>query len=252
MNALVLGLLAKKAEDRHGSAVELAEDLRRVRDGLLPLGVGPVGTQRGAATRIDVQATVPMPLAAAMNKGRKWTKAPLILTVAFTLFALLLGGSGWSLLHSWQGQDLVPNQEDSQGFAPAFDPENEASTETEQAPSVEVAAVKEPTQITAPSSAALEGTSLMQVSPSSTALDSSTFTSAPVNTTASLEPQPALEPAPTQQAQAEVAEQGQQAQAQQAQVQVASSQMSSGRDSGAYKISGTQRGQPIGQVKPPH
>src|SRR5215212_719690 len=34
MDALVMGLLAKKPEDRYGSAAELAEDLRRAREGL--------------------------------------------------------------------------------------------------------------------------------------------------------------------------------------------------------------------------
>ncbi len=40
MNALVLRLLAKKPEDRYADAAELAEDLRRVRDGLPPLAAG--------------------------------------------------------------------------------------------------------------------------------------------------------------------------------------------------------------------
>jgi hypothetical protein len=43
MNALVLKLLAKKPEDRYADTAELAEDLRRVRDGLPPLAAGGPG-----------------------------------------------------------------------------------------------------------------------------------------------------------------------------------------------------------------
>jgi serine/threonine protein kinase len=245
MNAIVFGLLAKKAEDRHGSAAELAEDLRRVSNGLLPLGVGPAG----AATRINEQAT--MPLAATVNKGGKRIKAPWILTVVFALLALL-GGSGWSLLHGWQGQGLSPNQEGSQGFAAASTPENEVSTASEeaaQAPSVQVASIKEPTQATTPSSAAPEGAILGQAPLLSPAIDSSTFNSAPAP---SLKPQPTLQPAPTQQDPGQVMlgqqSQVQPAPTQQAQVQIASSQTSYDRQSDAPKSSGTQGGQPIEQA----
>ena len=245
MNTIVFGLMAKKAEDRHGSAAELAEDLRRVSNGLLPLGVGSAG----AATRTNEQAT--MPLAAAVNKGEKRIKAPWILTVVFALLALL-GGSGWSLLHGWQGQGLSPNQEGSQGFAAASTPENEVSTASEeaaQAPSVEVASIKEPTQATTPSSVAPEGAILGQSPLLSPTIDSSTFNSAPAP---SLEPQPTLQPTPTQQdpGQGMLGQQSQvqPAPTQQAQVQVASSQTSYDRQSDAPKSSGTQGGQPLEQA----
>ncbi|MBV9455523.1 MAG: protein kinase [Rubrobacter sp.] len=266
MNTLVLRLLSKKAEDRHKSMRELAEDLRRVRNGLLPLDVGLVGAETaGAATRINAQAT--MPLAAVVNKGEKGRKAPWILVVAFALFGLL-GGGGWSLLHGLQGQDLAPSQEDSQGVASASAPENKATKESaeaeqapEQTPSVDTASVKEPTQSAALSSAAPERTFLEQAPLFSAAIDSSTFTSAPENTVPSLEPQPALQPAPAQQDPAQVTS-GQQPQAQptptpqdpaqvtsgqQAQVQNVSSKTSYDGSSGAPKSSGTQSGQPIEQ-----
>jgi serine/threonine-protein kinase len=275
MNTLVLRLLSKKAEDRHKSMGELAEDLRRVRNGLLPLDVGLVGAETaGAATRINAQATIP--LAAVVNKGEKGRKVPRILVVAFALFALL-GGGGWSLLHGLQGQEgqeLAPSQEDSQGVASASAPENKAtneSAEAEQAPSVETASVKEPTQSTALSSAAPERTILEQAPLLSAALDSSTFfTSAPENTVPSVEPQPALQPAPAQQDPAQVtSDQQPQAQptptpqdpaqvtsGQQAQVQNVSSKTSYDGSSGAPKSSGTQSGQPIEQFfqgsKPSH
>jgi hypothetical protein len=57
MNALVLGLLAKRAEDRHGSAAEVARGPRRARQGLLPLGLGSAGAVKGVPTRISAQGT---------------------------------------------------------------------------------------------------------------------------------------------------------------------------------------------------
>jgi eukaryotic-like serine/threonine-protein kinase len=240
MNTLVSGLLAKKAEDRHGSAAEVAEDLRRVRYGLLPLGLGPAGAVMGTPSRVSAQATTPIPLAAAPSEGKKWKKAPWVLIAAFALFALL-GGSGWSLLNGSLGQDLAPSQEDSQEAAPVSDPEDkatEASEEAEPAPGMDVAPTKDPTQASAHNTAAAEGTGLGQSSPSNAAVGSSDFTPAPVNNTASFAPQPA----PTQQAQVQVAS------GQQAQVQSISSQTSSDGESEAHKVSGPQRGQTIEQA----
>jgi serine/threonine protein kinase len=240
MNALVTGLLAKKAEDRHGSAVEVAEDLRRVRYGLLPLGLGPTVAVKEVPSRISAQATTPIPLAAPANKGKKWTKAPRILIVAFALFALL-GGSAWGLLNGSQGQDLAPNQADSREFAPASDPENKAtkaSEEVEQAPIMDVAPAQAPTLGGGRSTAATEGTSLGQTPPSNAAVGSSGFTPAPVNNTVSFAPQPA----PTQQAQVQVAS------GQQAQAQSVSSQTSYDGESEAHKVSGPQKGQAVEQI----
>jgi serine/threonine protein kinase len=248
MNVLVSALLAKKAKDRHRNAAELAEDLRRVRDGLWPLGVRLVRAQAGAAKRTNAQTTAPIPLAAAANKGKKWTKVPWILVAAFAIFALL-GGSGWSLLNDSQGQDLVTNQENSQEFAPASDPENEAtkaSEEAEAALSVDAVPAKEPIQARAPSTADPQATGLGQTPSSQTAIEFSTFTPALVNNTASSGPQPAS----MQEAQVQVASD------QQVQVQSLSSQTSYDGESEVNKISGAKRGQSIEQVfessKPSH
>lgn len=244
MNALVSGLLAKKAEDRHGNTAEVAEDLRRVRYGLLPFGLRPAGALEGAASRSSARATMPIPLAAAANEGKKWKKSPWILIAAFALFALL-GGSAWSLLNGSQGQDLAPNQDDSQAFTPVSEPEDKATKasttayeEAEQSPSAEVASAKEPTQAEAQSTVATEETGLEQTSPSNATVESTRFTPAPVNNTVSFAPQPVLQPAPTQQeAQVKVAS------GQQAQVQSVSSQTSYNAESEAHKVSGTQKGQ---------
>ena len=241
MNALVSGLLAKKAENRHGSAVEVAEDLRRVRYGLLPLGLGSAGAVKGVPSRTSAQATMLIPLAAGVNEGKKRTKAPWLLITAFALFALL-GGSAWSLLNGPQGQDLASNQEDSQAFAPVSDPEDEASEaseEAEQAPITDVALTQAPTLGSVQSTASAEGTSFEQTSPSNATVESSGFNPTPVNSINSFAPQLA----PTQQeAQTQVAS------GQQAQAQSNSSQTSYNGESQTQKVSGTQKGQAIEQV----
>jgi hypothetical protein len=242
MSALVSGLLAKKPKDRHGSAAEVAEDLRRLRYGLLPLGFGPAESGKGVASRSSVQATTPIPLAAVANEGKKWTKASWVLIAAFALFALL-GGSAWSLLNGSQGHDLAPTQEDSQAFAPVFAPEDEAGEapeEAEQAPIVEIAPAKDTTLGGAHSNAATEGTNLEQISPSNTTVESSGFNPPPVNSTTSFAPQSA----PTQQeAQAQQVASGQQAQA-----KSNSSQTSYAGESEAQKVSGAQKGQAVEQI----
>jgi hypothetical protein len=246
MNALVSGLLAKKAEDRHGSAVEVAEDLRRVCYGLLPLGLGAAGAAKEVPSLTSGQATTPVPLAIGASEGKKRTKAPWVLIAAFALFALL-GGGAWSLLNGSQEHYLAPNQEDSQAFAPVSDSEDEAteaSEGAEQAPSVGVTPAKKPSQGNAQSTAVAEGTSLGQASPPNAAVGSSSFTPAPVNNAASFASQPTLQPGPAQQeAQVQIA-----SNQQTSQVQDVSSQTSNEGESGAYKISGTQNGQATGQV----
>src|SRR3712207_6319587 len=126
MNALVLRLLAKRAEDRHASAAEVAEDLRRVGDGLSPLGLGSAATAMATPSQTSASATTPIPLTAAASEGKKRTQTPWVLIAALVLFALL-GGSAWSLLSGSQGHDLAHNQEDSQALTPVPDPEDEVT-----------------------------------------------------------------------------------------------------------------------------
>jgi serine/threonine-protein kinase len=259
MNALVLGLLAKNAEDRHQSAAEVAEDLRRIREGLMPLGTRTARAETGIAARTDRQATALIAPAATMDKvKRRRRKAPRMLVCALALLALL-GGSGWNWLNSLQVEDLTPDQEDSQEeVAPAPEPANEATEASEEAKgapsSVEVTSAKEPTQTGAPSNATTQGTGLEQTPSSQGAVGSSSFTPALVSDPAGLAPLPALQSAPMQQAEA------QDVSSQQASpVQVVSSQQASQvqdvslktsyeGESGAYKNGGTQKGQGTGQV----
>jgi eukaryotic-like serine/threonine-protein kinase len=89
LNALVTKLLAKDSVDRYQNATELAEDLRRVRDGLPPI-LSADGT---GDTRVATQATVPVPQAAARGRGRR--RMPWVLTTTMVLLALI--GVGWAL-----------------------------------------------------------------------------------------------------------------------------------------------------------
>ena len=85
MNAVVVKLLAKDPEDRYADATELAEDLRRVRDELPPLGAG------GGTTRAAPQAPVPP-----VTATRSWWRTPWTLAAILALL-ILLGGLGWAL-----------------------------------------------------------------------------------------------------------------------------------------------------------
>jgi hypothetical protein len=150
------------------------------------------------------------------------------------------------LLNGSQGQVLAPNQEDLQEFFAASDTENKAtkaSEEAEQAPSMNVAPAKDPTQASALSTVATEGTGLEQSPPSNATIKAGAFNPTPANNTAGFAPKPTLPPAPTQQAGAQVAP-GQQ----QAQVQGVSSQTSDDGESEAQNVSVTQKGQAIKQV----
>jgi eukaryotic-like serine/threonine-protein kinase len=96
LDAIVMRLLARVPEDRYGSAAELVEVLRRVREGLPPV-----------ASSEDVATTTAMSTAAAPTlqvrasdgtepRGRRW----LLLLMAVTLIGVLsvVGGAvGWNL-----------------------------------------------------------------------------------------------------------------------------------------------------------
>jgi eukaryotic-like serine/threonine-protein kinase len=84
INDVVVKLLAKDPEDRYASAAELAEDLRRVLDGLPPVAAGgDTGTTRAA----------PVP---PVTATRSWWRTPWMLAGALALL-ILLGGLGWAL-----------------------------------------------------------------------------------------------------------------------------------------------------------
>jgi eukaryotic-like serine/threonine-protein kinase len=99
LNALITKLLAKDPDGRYASAAQLADDLRRLRDGLPPINVGLLEEDTGA-TRVAPKAT--MPPAARPDRG---LRTPWILTATLALVAIL-GGIAWAL--SQNHGDSVP------------------------------------------------------------------------------------------------------------------------------------------------
>jgi eukaryotic-like serine/threonine-protein kinase len=242
MNALVLELLAKSAEDRHGSAAEVAEDLRRVRRGLWPRGLRPVGAAKEVPSRTDSRATMPIPPAsAAARKRKRRTRASWLLIAAFALFTLL-GGSAWSSLIDSPGQDSAPDQEDSQAFASVSDPEDEAAEapeEVEQAPVTDVVPAKDPTPGSTQNNGPTQETGVGQTPPPNAPIETGRFDPTPVNNTASLLPQPALQSVPEQQSQKQQVASGRQ----EAQGVVSSQTSYALVESQAHKVSGAQKEQ---------
>src|ERR687885_396651 len=105
LDALVVKLLAKEPEDRYASAATLAEDLRRVRDGLPPLaaGLAEVNTVP-LPENLDRTRTAPTmvtPGRAQGARGQRRRYLPLI--AALLAGAALLGGIAWALTQ------LAPN-----------------------------------------------------------------------------------------------------------------------------------------------
>jgi eukaryotic-like serine/threonine-protein kinase len=100
LGALVVRLLAKGPEDRYRSAASLSEDLRRVRDGTLPVAAGP-GNGAIGRTSGDTRPTRPAPAARGTasgqptNFGRRRTL--IVPLVALLLGVALLAGLGWAL-----------------------------------------------------------------------------------------------------------------------------------------------------------
>jgi eukaryotic-like serine/threonine-protein kinase len=102
LDALVVKLLAKEPEDRYASAAELAEDLRRVRDGLPPLAAG-IGDRTTARISQGTERTRTAPTA--VDPGRGQTppardgsrRQALLPLVALLIGVALLGGLAWTL-----------------------------------------------------------------------------------------------------------------------------------------------------------
>ena len=91
LDAITLRLLSKDPKDRHASAEELLEDLRRVAGDAPPTAVGAAAAARGGAL------TLPLPArAAGLRRRRK------VLLALASLTVLLGMGGGWYL---WQGSE---------------------------------------------------------------------------------------------------------------------------------------------------
>jgi serine/threonine protein kinase len=98
LDAATAKLLAKRPEDRYASAAALAEDLRRVSEGLPPLAAGL--EQKTAEMPKDTARTRRSPAAAAPGRRPALTRRSrrrLLLLGAALLVLVLLGGLAWEL-----------------------------------------------------------------------------------------------------------------------------------------------------------
>jgi Protein kinase domain len=95
MDALVMRLLASDPGDRYGSASELIEELRRVRDGLPPLS-----TSGDEATTATLAAPVlPTPGSTGPRRRSRWSWTLAAFVALIALLAAVGGAVGWNL---WQ------------------------------------------------------------------------------------------------------------------------------------------------------
>ena len=106
LDALTAKLLAKDPGDRYASATELAEDLRRVRDGLPPLaaglGQGTTARMPQDAGKTRTAPTVVAPGSRGTGSGTRRALSPL---VALLLGLVVLGGLAWALTRGTSGGD---------------------------------------------------------------------------------------------------------------------------------------------------
>ena len=122
LNALTTKLLAKDPEDRYASAVELADDLKRVRSGLSPRSVAtektttemitaPLLSSRGQRTAR--QSHVATPITEIFKSGRR-VRGKLLRTLAMAMCGvLLLGGLAWALTQDQSTPETSGSEEAS-------------------------------------------------------------------------------------------------------------------------------------------
>ena len=101
LDALVVKLLAKEPEDRYASAATLAEDLRRVRNGLPPLAAG-FSEGKTIPTQEEAGGMRPAPpiVAPGRAQGARNRRRRFLLVAALLACAALLGGIAWALTHA--------------------------------------------------------------------------------------------------------------------------------------------------------
>jgi hypothetical protein len=107
-DALVMVLLAKKPDDRYGSAAELAEDLRRAREGLPLALVGAAG--RAETVRAPAVAAAPVlggtvPRPGSLRRRPRRVKVAALATLAALLVSL--GAFGWDPSRTPEWVDAV-------------------------------------------------------------------------------------------------------------------------------------------------
>jgi eukaryotic-like serine/threonine-protein kinase len=262
MEAIVLKLLAKKPDDRYGSAADLVEDLRRVSNGLAPLTAKPVEVDP-RVIQTNMQPTVPIPSGntvrnAVARRRRNRTRASGVLAAGIVLLTLL-GGSDWSLSSNLLRQALSPSPHSE---SPQVQEEgDQQGTNSEAASSTEGTAQAEEATNISP-----KGTDSSEQAPLTDIAVSPALASAPVANTSNLGAEPVLwsgpaqqpsQPAPEQQPAKEKPAKEKPAKAQPAEVQAVASQVRSyGGSSNTQDGGRTQKPRFTEQIsdsqKPPH
>ena len=105
-DALVMKLLATDPEDRYGSADQLIKDLRRVRDGLSPVGSSGEDATT-AALGTPVASTLPAPMPGGTGPRKKTGFSVLAAFVLLALISAIGGTAGWNLLRD-PGAAIIP------------------------------------------------------------------------------------------------------------------------------------------------
>lgn len=98
LDALVVRLLSKDPEMRYPGAADLAEDLRRIRDGLLPLPFEVGGRTRTNPTVVTPTRRAPRSGGGTVRRTIPWALVALLVGLA------LLGGVAWALSRSPEEQ----------------------------------------------------------------------------------------------------------------------------------------------------
>jgi eukaryotic-like serine/threonine-protein kinase len=195
MEAIVLKLLAKKPDDRYGSAAELAEDLRQVSNGLAPLTAKPVEADP-REIQLHTQPTVPISLGnitprGAARRRRNRVRASGILAASIALLALL-GGSDWGLSQNLLRQVL--------GTSPQSETLQVQEEGAQQETNVEAASTEGTAQAEEATNISPKGTdNSSEQSPSTEIAVSPMLASAPVASTSNLSAEPVLWSGPAQQ-----------------------------------------------------
>ena len=134
LDVLTLRLLAKDPSDRYGSATELLEDLRRVRDGL------PLASAHGES--LAAKRTIPPTTSVLVNSGGNgmnsgqyvvygghFNKIPLALAAASVALLVLLGVAVWGPW--WGPQELARAQDVAGGSLDGLGEESGADERTD-------------------------------------------------------------------------------------------------------------------------
>jgi eukaryotic-like serine/threonine-protein kinase len=104
LDVLTAKLLAKDPGDRYASAAELAEDLRRVRDGLPPLAAGLGQATTARMPRDAGEGRTAPTLVAPEGRGKtSGTRRALLPMAALLLGLVALGGLAWALTRDTTG-----------------------------------------------------------------------------------------------------------------------------------------------------